>query len=367
MSCLIPKHFPIHVCDEFSPKFDELTVYDEDSLIAQVVDIKNAYIVVDTSQHSSKLYNIILTRCTCVQQTTDDRFQLYRLQSEEGAYLQLLKNVYTYGEHKPDRTGTGTVSTFGERLEFSLRNNTLPLLTTKSVYFKGVVEELLWFLRGSTDSQQLNSTGVKIWNQNGSLKNLNMLGFTNRVEGDLGPVYGFQWRHWGKTYIDPNTRTGAGVDQIADLIHGLQHEPHSRRHILSAWNVSDLKQMVLPPCHMCCQFYVSMNGELSCMMFQRSADLFLGVPFNIASYALLTHLLAKMTNLQPGKLVINFGDTHIYNNHLDAVKEQCSRTITNNFPKIHIADEITLESLSFSDIELIDYHHQPKISAVMAV
>ena len=222
-------------------------------------------------------------------------------------------------------------------------------------------------MRGNTDSNDLHRTGVTIWNQNGSARNLENLGFATRAEGDLGPVYGFQWRHWGKTYIDPNTRKGDGVDQLSNLIHGLIHEPHSRRHVLSAWNVSDLKQMVLPPCHMCCQFYVSTDSELSCMMFQRSADLFLGVPFNIASYALLTHLLAKMTRLKPGKLIINFGDAHVYSNHLDAVKEQCARVVTHNFPRVELSDAITLETLSSDDIKLSGYHPQPKIKAKMAL
>jgi thymidylate synthase len=365
--CLCPKDFNF-IPIEFNPtpgfRFD-FTTYDEKTFICLSSNVKFKYIVISRENTDIDVSNLILSRASCVAMSSG--FDLYALTSEEGLYLQLMQRVSEKGAFKPDRTGVGTNSTFGERLEFSLRNGVIPVMTTKKVYFRGVVEELLWFLRGSTDTKELERLGVNFWNQNGSKKNLEKLGFVNRSEGDLGPVYGFQWRHWGKTYVDTHTRNGKGEDQIRNLIDGLKNNPYSRRHILSAWNVSDLSKMALPPCHVCCQFYVSTERELSCMLFQRSADLFLGVPFNIVSYALLTHILAKMTQLKPGKLIMNFGDTHVYVNHKDAVREQCFRSVENNFPTVVLPDDISLETISSENIHLINYIAQPKISAEMAV
>ena len=367
VNCLCPKGF-VYIPIEFNPtpeyNFD-FTTYDDDTFIASSTSVKFKYIVISRATFHVDVSNVVLNRATCVAMSSE--FDLYALMSEEELYLQLMQRVCEQGAFKPDRTGVGTHSTFGERLEFSLRNGVIPVMTTKKVFFRGVVEELLWFLRGSTDTKELERLGVHFWNQNGSKQNLDKLGFSYRSEGDLGPVYGFQWRHWGKTYVDPQNRTGRGVDQIRALIDGLITDPHSRRHILSAWNVSDISRMALPPCHVCCQFYVSPEKELSCMLFQRSADLFLGVPFNIASYALLTHIVAKLTNLKPGKLVMNFGDTHVYVNHRDAVREQCSRSVEQNFPSVVLPDDISLETLSSENIHLENYNAQPRISAEMAV
>jgi dihydrofolate reductase / thymidylate synthase len=213
--------------------------------------------------------------------------------NQEQQYLDLIRNVIEKGEDKEDRTGVGTRATFGNMMRFDL-SETFPLLTTKKVFWKGVVEELLWFLRGSTDGQALSDMGVKIWDGNGSREFLDNLGFKDRRVGDLGPVYGFQWRHFGAEYANCDTDyTGKGVDQITQLIERIKRDPDSRRHIVSAWNVADIPKMALPPCHVLFQFFVA-NGKLSCMLYQRSCDIGLGIPFNIASYSLMTLMIAKV-------------------------------------------------------------------------
>lgn len=217
----------------------------------------------------------------------------FKERNQEQQYLDLIRDVIERGEDKEDRTGVGTRSTFGNMMRFDL-SQTFPLLTTKKVFWKGVVEELLWFLRGSTDGKALSDLGVKIWDGNGSREFLDNLGFKNRRVGDLGPVYGFQWRHFGAEYVDCDTDyTGKGVDQISQLVERIKRDPDSRRHIVSAWNVADLSKMALPPCHVLFQFYVA-NGKLSCMLYQRSCDIGLGIPFNIASYALMTMMIARV-------------------------------------------------------------------------
>ena len=271
----------------------------------------------------------------------------------ETEYLNLLKLIVDTGELSSDRTGTGTLSLFGPHLSFSLQNNTIPLLTTKKVYWKGVVEELLWFIQGCTDSNVLNAKGVKIWNGNGSKEFLNKCGFTDRKEGDLGPVYGYQWRNWGG-------------DQLKTLINNIKTNPFSRRHILSAWNVDDIPKMVLPPCHVMAQFYIR-NNKLSCHMYQRSADFFLGVPFNIASYSLLTHMIAKVTNLTADLLYISYGDAHVYLTHLEAIKLQLSNK-PSSFPTLNISkNTLDIDEITADDIELLNYNPCPAIKAEMAI
>ncbi|RDA89269.1 hypothetical protein CP532_0494 [Ophiocordyceps camponoti-leonardi (nom. inval.)] len=267
---------------------------------------------------------------------------------EELQYLDLVREIIDHGEHRPDRTGTGTYSIFAPRpLKFSLNQDgtpILPLLTTKRVFLKAIVLELLWFIEGNTSSKALSEAGVKIWDGNGSREFLDSVGLSYREVGDLGPVYGFQWRHFGADYIDAETDyTGRGVDQLADIIYKLRNTPYDRRIILSAWNPKDLKIMALPPCHMFAQFYVSYprsrdgeegekgekgekpKGHLHCQLYQRSCDMGLGVPFNIASYALLTHMLAHVCDLVPGSLTHVMGDAHVYLDHVEALEEQLKR------------------------------------------
>ncbi|KAK3987312.1 thymidylate synthase/dCMP hydroxymethylase domain-containing protein [Cladorrhinum sp. PSN332] len=271
---------------------------------------------------------------------------------EEYQYLDLVREILEEGEVRQDRTGTGTLSIFAPRpLKFRLHDPTsytpiLPLLTTKRVFTKAVIAELLWFVAGSTSSLPLSEQGVKIWDGNGSRAFLDSLNLHHRAEGDLGPVYGFQWRHFGAEYVDAQTDyAGQGVDQLARIIHTLKTNPYDRRLILSAWNPKDMPQMVLPPCHMFAQFHVSFpknspegRGHLHCQLYQRSCDMGLGVPFNIASYALLTHMLAHVTGLVPGSLTHVMGDAHIYLNHVDALKTQLERE-PREFPELEIKRE----------------------------
>lgn len=250
---------------------------------------------------------------------------------------------------------------------YSLRNGVLPLLTTKRVYWKGILEELLWFIRGDTDSNLLSAKNVKIWDANGSREFLDSLGFTDRAQGDLGPVYGFQWRHFGAEYKGPNANyDGQGIDQLAEVIRQIRNEPDSRRIILSAWNPSDLKIMALPPCHTLCQFFVQ-DGELSCQLYQRSGDMGLGVPFNIASYGLFTHMIAHVCNLKAGDLVHTLGDAHVYKNHVDALKIQLGRTPT-AFPTVEFAEGIKeIDDFTADKVILKNYNPQGAIKMEMAV
>ncbi|XP_010530821.1 PREDICTED: bifunctional dihydrofolate reductase-thymidylate synthase 1-like isoform X2 [Tarenaya hassleriana] len=240
---------------------------------------------------------------------------------EEFLYLNLVQDIISTGNLKDDRTGTGTLSKFGCQMRFNLRRN-FPLLTTKRVFWRGVVEELLWFISGSTNAKVLQEKGIHIWDGNASRDYLDSTGLTEREEGDLGPIYGFQWRHFGARYTNMHADyTGQGFDQLLDVIDKIKNKPNDRRIILSAWNPSDLKLMALPPCHMFAQFYVA-NGELSCQMYQRSADMGLGVPFNIASYSLLTCIIAHACELVPGDFIHVIGDSHVYQTHVRPLQEQ---------------------------------------------
>lgn len=291
---------------------------------------------------------------------------------EEHQYLNLVKKIVETGSERTDRTGTGTKSLFGTQSRYSLEDDIIPVLTTKRVAWKAVVEELLWFIRGSTDGNELSSKGVKIWDANGSREFLDSLGFTDRQVGDLGPVYGFQWRHFGAQYKDKDgDYEGQGVDQLKEVIRKLKECPFDRRIIMCAWNPADLHLMALPPCHCLVQFYVSGDYKLSCQLYQRSADMGLGVPFNIASYSLLTHLLAKITGLKPGEFVHTLGDAHVYLNHIEPLKEQLKRD-PRPFPKLKINKENLsslddLISLESNQLELIDYKPHGKIEMKMAV
>ena len=261
-------------------------------------------------------------------------------------YLELLDHVMRHGVAKPDRTGTGTRSVFGYQMRFDLSQG-FPLITTKKIYTRGVFGELLWFLRGDTNVAWLHENRISIWDEWAD------------QEGDLGPIYGYQWRSWP-------TPDGRHVDQIKGVIEQIKQHPESRRLVVSAWNVADLDKMALPPCHAFFQFYVA-DGKLSCQMYQRSADLFLGVPFNIASYALLTHLVAQVCDLQPGEFVHTLGDAHIYDNHVDQVRAQLSRT-PRPLPRLWLNPKVhDIDGFSLDDIKVLDYDPWPAIPAPVAV
>lgn len=285
---------------------------------------------------------------------------------EEYHYLNLIRDIIDTGVDMGDRTGTGTRSVFGRQSRYDLRKS-FPLLTTKRVFWRGVVEELLWFVRGDTNANHLAEKDIHIWDGNGSKEFLEKRGLGHREQGDLGPVYGFQWRHFGATYKDMHTDyTGQGVDQLAECIRTIKENPTDRRILLSAWNPADLGEMALPPCHMFCQFYVA-NGELSCLMYQRSCDVGLGVPFNIASYALLTCMMAKVCGLKPGDFIHSMGNTHVYSDHIEPLKTQIERT-PRPFPTLKINTEnMDIDGFKASDFELVGYNPHPKIAMKMAV
>lgn len=297
---------------------------------------------------------------------------------DEAQYLELLTDVLNNGDTKPDRTGVGTKSIFGARMIFDLRDR-LPILTTKKVNFETIIKELLFFISGKTDTRLLEEQGVKIWKGNTSrdyllkhnLKYVKDGEEKNFDEGDMGVGYSFQWRHWGAEYkgCDENYK-GQGIDQLSNLINEIRTDPHSRRHILSAWNVSQLDQMALVPCHLLAQFYVSSDRKwLDCQLYQRSGDLFLGVPFNITSYALLTAMIAHITQLKPRKLVHILGDAHIYNNHVSQVKKQLGRT-PRPFPTLFFRDSTRIHEIddyNFNSFIIENYNSWPAISAEMAV
>jgi len=284
--------------------------------------------------------------------------------SDEDQYINLVNKILTYGKQKDDRTGTGTISLFGEKMEFSLE--TFPLLTSKHVSFKNVAEELLWFVGGKTNSHLLKDKKVNIWNSNATREFLDSRGLTNNKEGDLGPVYGFQWRHFGEQYVDCDTKYTGGIDQLKNVIATIKKNPDDRRIIMTAWNPSDIDKMALPPCHLLCQFYV--NGkDLSCILYQRSADVGLGVPYNIASYSLLTYMIAHICNLKPHKFIHFMGDTHIYSNHVGALKEQISNQLY-HFPTLKIKRNVTdIDDFVFEDFDLIDYNSNKIVKMKMAV
>ncbi|MFD1052739.1 thymidylate synthase [Terrabacter terrigena] len=268
-------------------------------------------------------------------------------------YLDLLDHVLTHGQEKSDRTGTGTLSVFGHQMRFDLADG-FPAMTTKKLHLRSIIGELLWFLRGDTNVRWLQERGISIWDE-----------WADPATGDLGPIYGYQWRSWP-------TPDGRRVDQIAKVIEQIRTNPDSRRLIVSAWNVADVDDMALPPCHTMFQFYVSPPGadgrrRLSCQLYQRSADIFLGVPFNIASYALLTQMIAQLTDLDPGEFVHTLGDAHLYLNHLEQARLQLGRT-PHALPTMRITPGKTnIDDFDLDDFELLDYVAEPGIKAPIAV
>ncbi len=261
-------------------------------------------------------------------------------------YLDLIHHVYDNGTHKEDRTGTGTVSVFGHQMRFNLSEG-FPLVTTKKLHLKSIIHELLWFISGETNIRYLKQNGVSIWDEWAD------------ENGDLGHVYGYQWRSWP-------TPDGRHIDQISQVIEQIKNNPDSRRLIVSAWNVGEIASMALPPCHAFFQFYVA-NGKLSCQLYQRSADIFLGVPFNIASYALLTMMMAQVCGLQVGEFVHTLGDAHLYSNHLEQAELQLSRSPYSSPKMILNPDVDSIFAFSFEDFQLHDYQCHPHIKAAVAV
>lgn len=260
-------------------------------------------------------------------------------------YEDLLREILAEGAPKPDRTGTGTRSVFARQLRYDLAEG-FPLLTTKKVHLKSIIYELLWFLRGDSNVKWLQERGVTIWDEWAA------------EDGELGPVYGVQWRSWP-------TPDGRHIDQISRALETLKTNPDSRRNLVSAWNVSELENMALPPCHLLFQFYVA-DGKLSCQLYQRSADMFLGVPFNIASYALLTHMFAQQAGLEVGEFIWTGGDCHIYDNHVDQVREQLSRSPYPS-PTLRLRRAASIFDYTYEDVEVLDYQHHPAIKAPVAV
>lgn len=287
----------------------------------------------------------------------------------EYVYLSLMRKILAHGNQRGDRTGVGTKSLFGEQLKFDLKTG-FPLLTTKKMFTKGITHELLWFLKGDTDIRYLQENGVHIWDEWATAEQCARFG---RKEGDLGPVYGHQWRNFGAVPTaftvgddgDEIVLYEHGVDQIGNLVHSLRNNPDSRRHIASAWNAREADCVALPPCHTMFQCYVE-GEDLSLHMYQRSADYFLGVPFNIASYAMLVHMLAAVTDLKPANLIISFGDVHIYNNHFEQCKEQLSREIR-PAPTLFVPPKSNIEDFDRQDLKIEGYEPHPAIKAPIAV
>lgn len=285
---------------------------------------------------------------------------------DEKGYLSLLQAIRTSGERRPDRTGVGTLSTFGEKVVYSLTGDRIPLFTTKRVSFRNVLEELLFFMRGETDTRKLEERKVRIWHGNTTKDFIAQRGLPYE-EGDMGPMYGFQWRHAGIEYEGAGANySDEGLDQLAELVEQIKRDPFSRRHLLVNWNAAQISQMVLAPCHVLAQFSVSADGKyLDCLMYQRSGDMFLGVPYNVASYGLLTHIIAKLCGLQARKLIHMLGDAHIYLSHIKQVDKQLSRFTTRS-PSVRFPMK-ALDEYVAEDFELLHYHPHPGIKAEMAV
>ena len=284
----------------------------------------------------------------------------------ERQYLNLIKHIMNHGSKTKSRNAT-TLNTIGTMSKYPLTNNTLPLLTTKKVAWKTCLKELLWFIKGDVNNETLRSQNVHIWDGNSTKEFLNSRGLTNYFENELGPIYGYQWRNWNAQYFGHKyDHRGGGIDQLQGIIDSLKHptERYSRRLILSAWNVEQLDKMALPPCHVLSQFHVLNDDELYCTLYQRSGDVGLGVPFNIASYAFLTHMIAKLCNLKATELTHYIGNAHIYENHIEPLKQQIERE-PYSFPTIHIKDKPTIDDFTLKDFTLEGYKYYPSIKMDM--
>jgi thymidylate synthase len=323
-------------------------------------DIYNIYItVVNIICEYGVQYNYKLPSSFRIweeRHTNDCSYYTYARKTGEEEYVNLVKDVLTNGESRDDRTGVGTIGLFGKHFTMDI-SNSFPLLTTKRVWWKGVLEELLFFISGSTDTKILEEKGVNIWKGNTSREFLDKRGLHNLEEGEYGKSYGYQWRKFGNK-----------VDQLQTLIDGIKNDPFSRRHYMTAWNPLELDNIPLPACHLSCQFYVSSdNKKLSCQVYMRSCDVFLGLPFNIASYACLTYMICHLTNLQPHTLSFCLGDTHIYKNHISQCEEMIKRNLR-EFPKLRLKRKIeNIDDFKAEDFEIIGYNPHPTIKAEMAV
>jgi len=335
------------------------------------ITIVNTDIKCDTFLDEN-LINTLFYKNYPINKAIDNGIEMsfYKLEKRnigEDEYLKLCQKIITTGSIRHNRTGIDTTSIFGERMEFDI-SKCIPFLTTKKLAWKTVLRELLWFISGNTDNKTLQDKKVGIWNGNSTREYLDSIGLTERAEGDLGPIYGFQWRHFGADYSDCHTDyTGKGVDQLQNVIDLIRNDPDSRRIILSAWNPKAQPEMALPPCHILAQWYVRDNKYLDCQMYQRSCDVALGVPFNIASYSLLTYMLAHVCNLQPGKYVQILGDAHIYNNHIEAIKQQLERQ-PYSFPQLKFSRKIeNIDDFIESDFILENYNCHDLIKMNMVV
>lgn len=322
-----------------------------------------------TNINEEKLKEIILEMFQQKKKEEDSQLPKFMTDPEtiqEISFLSKIQNTLSFGEKRNSRNGT-TFSTFGASIQFDI-SKSFPLLTSKKMYWKGIVQELLWFLKGHTNANELKENGVHIWDGNSSREYLDSVGLSHYEEGDCGPIYGYQWRHFNAPYIKGNESPVGGVDQLQECIRLLREEPNSRRIFMSAWNPCQLSEMCLPPCHVSYQFYVNSKNELSCMVYQRSGDMFLGVPFNIASTSLLVYILAHMTDKTPSNILICIGDAHVYEEHKDAVGEQMKHFENlYPFPKLRITCEKRerVEDYSFEDFELENYQSHPAIKAPM--
>lgn len=341
-------------------------------------NLENVYITFTNSsyncdQHLS--FYLIKDRLNLVSsETTTEKdglkldFRVYRNRNlGEEMYLNLIKHILADGEARDDRTGVGTISTFGEKLTFDI-SDYLPVLTTKRVAWKTVIRELLWFISGDTNVKNLQAKNVHIWDGNTTREFLDSRGLTDLPAGDAGAAYSFQWRHFGAEYVDCTTDyQGKGYDQIAEVIRLIKEEPTSRRILFSAWNPAALHRIALPPCHLLAQFYVRDEEFLDCQMYQRSADMALGVPFNIASYSILIYMIAHLTGLHPGKFTHIIGDAHIYKNHIHGVQEQLKR-VPYVFPRLRFTRKVAdIDEFKEEDFQLVGYQYHPSIKLEMAV
>jgi len=353
----------IYISEVIYPKIDIGTVFFPAISNNYKCITKETYI--ENNVHNICNHTIIPNMIFEFKRYTNSNPILINISSNEEQYLNLLREVLDNGETRITRNSK-TISQFGLKMTFDIEKG-FPLLTTKKMFWKGIVEELLWFINGKTNSKELTKKGVKIWDKNSSREYLDHIGLNHYRIGWCGPIYGFQWRHFNAEYNGPNADyTNKGIDQLKECINLIKNNPTSRRIFMTGWNPCQIKQMVLPPCHVSYQFYVTSENRLDCQMYQRSGDLFLGVPFNIASTALLTSIIAKMTDLIPGKIHIIIGDGHIYMNHIDQVNIQLSNRTPYMFPNLKIHNKYAdIEDYNYSDFELQSYYSHPYIKGHM--